>query len=215
MDLLIVGDVHGCYHTFKSLIEDHWKAGDELLIQIGDLVNKGPHSGQCLSYWKKLEKKYPDHTLLIRGNHEQFLINGGEFLKETIKGTTLEESIIAAGMKVSKVQKWLSQKPLKWENDYLLVTHAGISKTAFDPYSINSRDGVLFNKGALKRLDKIQVKGHSIVDGHKPVFSTAENAWYIDTGAWGKKYLSAIRFSEEGEMLKVIRVQTQAEDRLR
>ncbi len=58
MNLLIVGDVHGCYHTFKKLVDENWNPEEELLIQIGDLINKGPHSGLCSKYWRKLEKKY-------------------------------------------------------------------------------------------------------------------------------------------------------------
>lgn len=215
MNVLIVGDVHGCYHTFKQLVEEHWKPGEEILIQIGDLINKGPHSGECIKYWRKLEKKYPNHTVFIRGNHEQFLINGGGFLKESVKGTTLEESIEQAGVKVAKVQKWLAKTPLKWENEHMLITHAGIGKFVVDPYDVKDREGVLFNKGALKCLDKVQVKGHSIVDGNKPLFKPAENAWYIDTGAWLKKYLSAIRFSETGSKLEVIRVATNEADKTR
>ncbi len=215
MNLLIVGDVHGCYHTFKKLVEENWKPEEEILIQIGDLINKGPHSGLCLKYWRKLEKKHPGRTILIRGNHEQFLIDGGRFLKETVKGVSLEESIENAGLKVSKARKRLASTPLKWENDNLLITHAGVSKSAINPFNTTTRDGVLFNKSALKRLGKLQIKGHSIVEGNKPLFSTSENAWYLDTGAWMKKYLSAMKFSSAGEKLEVIRVQTEETDKVR
>lgn len=215
MNLLIVGDVHGCYHTFKKLVEENWNPEEELLIQIGDLINKGPHSGLCLKYWRKLEKKHPERTILIRGNHEQFLIDGGRFLNETVKGVSLEESIENAGLKVSKVRKRLAKTPLKWENEHLLITHAGVSKSALNPYSTTARDGVLFNKGQLKCLDKLQIKGHSVVEGNKTLFSTSENAWYIDTGAWMKKYLSAMKFSPTGDKLEVIRLQTQELDKVR
>ncbi len=215
MNLLIVGDVHGCYHTFKKLVKENWNPEEELLIQIGDLINKGPHSGLCLKYWRKLEKRHPERTILIRGNHEQFLINGGRFLKETVKGVSLEESIENAGLKVSKVRKRLAKTPLKWENEHLLVTHAGVSKSAVNPYSTTARDGVLFNKGPLKNLTKLQIKGHSIVEGNKPLFSTSENAWYLDTGAWVKKYLSAMKFTADGVKLEVIRVLTEDADKVK
>jgi serine/threonine protein phosphatase 1 len=215
MNLLIVGDVHGCYHTFKQLVEEYWNPQEEILIQIGDLINKGPHSGLCLKYWFQLQEQFPYKTLLIRGNHEQFMIGGGAFLKESVKGVTLEKSIENAGLTVSAVRRYLQNTPLKWENEDVLVTHAGVSKTASNPYSLTAKDGVLFNKGALKRMDKLQVKGHSIVDGNKPLFSPSENAWYIDTGAWMKKYLSAIRLNEQGEKLEVIRLQTLEVDKVK
>lgn len=215
MNLLIVGDVHGCYHTFKKLVKENWNPEEEILIQIGDIINKGPHSGLTLKYWRKLEKKHPGRTVLIRGNHEQFLIDGGRFLKETVKGVSLEESLQNAGLKVDKVRRRLAKTPLKWENEHILITHAGVSKSATNPFNTTTRDGVLFNKGSLKRLDKLQIKGHSIVEGSKPLFSTSENAWYIDTGAWMKKYLSAMKFSPSGEKLEVIRLQTEEADKVR
>ncbi len=215
MNLLIVGDVHGCYHTFKKLVDENWNPEEELLIQIGDLINKGPHSGLCLKYWRKLEKKYPERTVLIRGNHEQSLIEGGRFLKATVRGISLEESIENAGLKLSKVRKRLAKTPLKWENEHMLITHAGVGKSALTPYSTTARDGVLFNKGPLKCLDKLQIKGHSIVEGNKPLFSTSENAWYLDTGAWMKKYLSAMKFTSSGEKILVIRQQIEEADKER
>ena len=56
MKLLVIGDVHGCYYTLKELVEKHWHPGEEILIQLGDLINKGPYSGKCIKYWQELEK---------------------------------------------------------------------------------------------------------------------------------------------------------------
>lgn len=116
-------------------------------------------------------------------------------------------------LNLKKVRKWLEALPLKWENEDLLITHAGIARNNKDPWHVSSRSGVLFNKGPLASLDKIQIKGHSIVEGNKPVFNPKENAWYIDTGAWTKKYLTALRLNLQGEKLAVVRVPTDQRDR--
>lgn len=215
MDVLVVGDVHGCFHTFKKLIRKHWRPGHELLVQVGDLVNKGPHSLSSLIYWQKLEKKYGRQVLLLRGNHEQMLLDS---LKD--EGLDNAASDLAAQVRAShklqteKLIPWLEALPLKWDNGDILITHAGISKKARDPYSLTAANGILYNKEALKRLPSVQVKGHSIVDGNKPVFVPSENAWYIDTGAWAKKYLSALRISAKGECLAVIRLKTEKADKV-
>lgn len=213
MDLLIIGDVHGCYFTLKKLLKDHWDPQNTLLIQAGDLVNKGPHSAQCIKFWMGLEKKYPGRVVLIRGNHEQKLIQSIKMPSIFNTAGMARQGLKKAGMSLKEVRNWLDALPLQWENEHILVTHAGIAKNAKDPFNISSRKGVLHNKGPLKRLDKLQVKGHSIVEGNKPVFIPAENAWYIDTGAWTKKYLSALRLSLTGEKEEVIRVATQSQDR--
>ena len=75
MKVFIVGDVHGCYHTFKQLIEDHWNKKDEYLVLVGDLINKGPHSFEAFSYFLTLKEEYPYQVFLIRGNHEQHFLN--------------------------------------------------------------------------------------------------------------------------------------------
>ena len=125
----------------------------------------------------------------------------------------LYKDVLKQGMQVACVAKWFSELPLFWENDDMLITHGGVAKKGKKLVSAEAKNGVLYNKGPLKCLKKVQVKGHSIVTGDRPVFVPRENAWYIDTGAWTKKYLSAILFSEEGDMLRVVRIKTSGKDK--
>ncbi len=205
-DLLIIGDVHGCSYTLKKLVKEHWDPKTTVLIQVGDLVNKGPNSVKCVSYWMKLSAKYPDRVIMLRGNHEQFLIQSIKrpFLKNP--ASSLRADFKNSKLNLKKLKKWLQSLPLKWENEYILITHAGIAKGNKDPYKIRSAKGVLFNKGPLKNVGKVQVKGHSIVEGHKPHFNVKENAWYIDTGAWTKKYLSGLVLSPDGKLMNIVRI---------
>lgn len=67
-DLLIVGDVHGCYDEMLEIIK---LANDEtkkplVNIFVGDMINKGPKSEEVLEYLLKAK-----HTYCVRGNHEQ------------------------------------------------------------------------------------------------------------------------------------------------
>ncbi|MEQ9262515.1 MAG: metallophosphoesterase family protein [Owenweeksia sp.] len=207
MKILVIGDVHGCYHTLSSLVEKYWKPEEQTLIQLGDLINKGPHSGKCIRYWQKLENDFPGKTVLLRGNHEQMLLD--YFYKkkpeDSVKG--LIHNIQTEGLRIEGVCEWLSQKALKWETEGILVTHAGISKSIKNPFDVTNSKGVLLNRSPLKRLDKIQVVGHTMIRGGKPVFNPKENAWFMDTGAWTKKYLSALSISVNGENPKVVREQ--------
>ena len=38
MNLFIVGDIHGCYYTFKTLLQRYWDEKNDVLIQVGDLI---------------------------------------------------------------------------------------------------------------------------------------------------------------------------------
>ncbi len=205
MKILIIGDVHGCYHTLKSLVDKHWKPEEQVLVQLGDLINKGPFSGKCIRYWQELEKANPGRTVLLRGNHEQSLINHYTGKNPLPELKPLVDNITAEGLSLKKVCEWLAIKGLRWETEGVLITHAGISKNADDPFEISSKKGVLNNRSSLRRLEKVQVVGHTMVQGGKPVFNPRENAWFIDTGAWTRKYLSALIISEDGTEAKVIR----------
>ncbi len=48
MNLLIIGDIHGCFNTFKTLLDKHWKSDAEILIQLGDLIDRGNFSAETL-----------------------------------------------------------------------------------------------------------------------------------------------------------------------
>ena len=106
---------------------------------------------------------------------------------------------------------WLAQRPLFWENDALLVSHAGIADVP-NAYAPTDNDGLLWRRGPLKRLGKLQVVGHTPTLDGRPVFDTEHQACYLDTGAYQNKVLTGIRFSPEARVLDIISVPTVARD---
>lgn len=71
--LLIVGDVHGCIAELRALLakvafSPVAKGGSDLLVSVGDLVNKGPASGEVVRLARELG------ALCVRGNHEDSLL---------------------------------------------------------------------------------------------------------------------------------------------
>jgi hypothetical protein len=79
--IVAVGDVHGAYDRFVAIlrtagvIDDrlHWAAGKTHLVQLGDIVDRGPDSRKALDLMQRLEAEAPHaggqvHALL--GNHE-------------------------------------------------------------------------------------------------------------------------------------------------
>ncbi|QNP51115.1 metallophosphoesterase [Hymenobacter qilianensis] len=69
MNLFIVGDVHGCYFTFLELLQ-HWNPAREMLIQVGDLVDRGNFSPETVAAAISLNLKHPKQTVFLKGNHE-------------------------------------------------------------------------------------------------------------------------------------------------
>ena len=83
----VVGDIHGCFSILMAKLRqyrfDPWQ---DLLVSVGDVIDRGPDSLRCL---KLLRKRW---IVAVRGNHEQmaldalatgdkfmWLINGGSW----------------------------------------------------------------------------------------------------------------------------------------
>jgi len=202
----IVGDVHGCYYTLKDLLQNHWRPAKEDLIFVGDLINKGPFSAQTVDYIIQLQQEHPGRVFVVRGNHEQSFV---KYLHN--KGGTdfepLKQALKSLGYTTGELRKFFGQLPLSWENDRLLVSHAGVCDCAGDAFDVHNRQGVLYNRKPLSRLRKTQVVGHNIISRGKPLFKPQENAWFIDTGAWCFDRLSALRFKKGRDQPKIIQVQ--------
>lgn len=85
--IVAVGDIHGDYENFLSLLKGANLVSDDLrwigakthLVQIGDIMDRGPGAKDALDLLMRLEKEALAaggmvHTLL--GNHEELNITG-------------------------------------------------------------------------------------------------------------------------------------------
>lgn len=208
MRILAVGDVHGCYYTFKKLVDEHFDPTSMFLVQLGDLINKGPHSAQCIRFAQQLRKKYPYQVFFLKGNHEVKIDNPGKDPRALKTRRQLREK----GIDVARLHKWVSSLPLKWENPKILITHAGVSAHSRVPFSEQNHRGVLFNRQPLANVGKVQIVGHVLQEDYRPRYDLQANAWYIETGCWQGKYLTALELSYNGKILGVYRQKTLKSD---
>ena len=208
MNLFLIGDVHGCFNTLQNLLK-HWNPATDHLIQVGDLVDRGAHIPETVELAQTLSEQYPDSTTFLMGNHEHALLHhygpSGPYqgwLKWGGRSTT--DQYKRRPKLLARHLSWLVKRPLSWENDHVLVSHAGITASphALDP---DSPDGLLWTRSPLKRLTgQLQVVGHTPMDDGEPVFDRASNALYIDTGAVFGRNLTGLRLSPTGEVLDTI-----------
>lgn len=115
-NVLIVGDVHGCYDEMRGLIEQTRQAitdGRELMVLfVGDLVRKGPESLKVLRYVRDTTCVYS-----VRGNHEEKVLKS-----------------IVAHKNGSPVKVTLSETDLKWIHE---LTAEDFSMLKALPYTIS------------------------------------------------------------------------------
>ncbi len=84
---IAIGDVHGGLTQFLSILRrtglvnagNEWVGGCTTLIQLGDLIDRGPHDRQVLDLIMELQKEAPQQggqVLVALGNHEVMNVMG-------------------------------------------------------------------------------------------------------------------------------------------
>lgn len=168
---IVVTDIHGCFFSFKSLLEEKVgiRKGDQLYL-LGDYINKGPHSKQVLDYLLELQEK-GYNLYFLRGNHEQELLN-------FLEGSTSLDSFISKGgstLLKSFELNHPSEISSRYINfirgmgyfielpDYYLV-HAGFNFSKQNPF-LESEE-LLNIRGYEVDIEK--TKGRKVIHGHSP-----------------------------------------------
>lgn len=136
--ILAIGDIHGHFEKFRSAYEKaKVDAADDLLVFLGDYIDRGPSVRRTLEFVMKLAVE--KNVVLLRGNHEQmmldyffggatgesWLMNGG---KETMAELLAWEKESPGA--VARVLAFLRELPLshtvEQEGERYFFAHAGV-----------------------------------------------------------------------------------------
>ena len=79
MNIFVIGDIHGCLNQLISIHDQifnykSYKKEEDLLIYIGDYIDRGPKSKQVIDQILQLKNK-EIKTVFLMGNHEEMMID--------------------------------------------------------------------------------------------------------------------------------------------
>jgi serine/threonine protein phosphatase 1 len=176
---LVIGDIHGCVKTLQALLEKKIIISKEDQIYfVGDYIDRGPDSKGVLDYLIDL-KDEGFHTVFIRGNHEEMLIEslsgemyfqswiyngGGATLKSF--GLSQEEFLsLPVDRKLpSKYMEFLSFTTYYIELDKSFIVHAGFN--FYDENPFHDLDAMIWSRNF--DYDRFKAKGKPVIHGHTP-----------------------------------------------
>lgn len=71
--LLCIGDVHGCASELETLLRHLDAEPTDRLVFLGDYVDRGPQSLDCVRIVLEMKRSFPG-TVALRGNHEEMFL---------------------------------------------------------------------------------------------------------------------------------------------
>ncbi|WP_180146654.1 metallophosphoesterase [Acinetobacter sp. YH12052] len=199
--LWAVGDIHGCYNLLMTRLKEiGFDFENDLLVAVGDLVDRGTQNMECIELLSK------SWFTSVRGNHEDLCIwglsnraamqchveNGGEWFY------VLDEQ------EMRNIAKTFAELPVVLEVNHggkkFGFVHGHIEENDWDEFKLS------FEKESIRDADQLAMWGryrldedknqythvsgvHAVIMGHtvtqKPC--KRDNCYWIDTGAvhWG------------------------------
>src|SRR4029453_15688696 len=85
--IVAIGDLHGDFEAWRAIAaaprlmdsKGRWTGGNATLVQMGDIVDRGPDSLKIIHDLMKLQRdapKHGGHVVVLLGNHEAMMMTG-------------------------------------------------------------------------------------------------------------------------------------------
>lgn len=118
---LVVGDIHGCFDEFLTLLEKAEITEHDRVVSVGDLIDRGPKSAEVVRYFAER----PGRFFAVRGNHEEKHIQNQERSFPTLAGWIVRHTTEGAAYK--SMLRHLATLPSYLDLGEAIVVHAGLA----------------------------------------------------------------------------------------
>lgn len=116
MQTLVIGDIHGCYDEFQSLLDKAGLTKDDSIVSVGDCVDRGPNTPAVLSFFQE-----KPNTRLIMGNHERKHVRADRYEVKLARSQKI--SRIQFGVTYPDALAFMSELPLYLDLPDALIVH--------------------------------------------------------------------------------------------
>lgn len=191
-NIWLVGDLHGCFaRMMAALRERKFDPYQDLLLSVGDLIDRGPQSAECLDL---LRYRW---VYAVRGNHEQMaleaLADGDMRLWEMNGGDWYTQRAASQKQRLTALIARCRRLPLIIElhsgEQVHVIAHADYPAAVYRWQRIVDEQQVMWRR---QRLTDHLAGRHGAIAGadhfwfgHTPLKRRydSDNQHYIDTGA--------------------------------
>lgn len=115
--IAILSDVHANFAALKAVLDDAKLQGCDQYICLGDVAGYHTDINQCIEALSEIPE-----LVLIRGNHDQYLISGGGCPRSRHVTLTLQYQ---RGIIKNKNLQWLTQSLPNYSTEQTYYTHGG------------------------------------------------------------------------------------------
>lgn len=222
--IFAIGDIHGCSEELEELLEkiklDGKLKKSDVLVFLGDYVDRGPYSRKVIEKLILVKKEYPN-AYFLRGNHEDMILDflgfGGNYgsfcivngaklffkdygIEDFYFWDNLDQVSIKYPETSESISKRIPKDHLKFlletehglvSEDYILV-HAGIDP--WEKLENQTSEELLWIREMFLNWphseQQVIVHGHTITDN--PYYDEDRKTINIDTGCFQGGLLTAV-----------------------
>lgn len=168
---IAIGDIHGCNHTFKALLEQISLTKDDELTLLGDYVDRGLDSkGVIDTIFKLRNEGYNVRTL--SGNHEKLMLEAldplaqkSEF-KHWYSKCGGEKTMKSFGDTYPMYQHFFKGLDDYFEDENFIFVHAGLNFKNKDPFNGND---IFWIRDWYQDINRDWLGNRIIIHGHTPI----------------------------------------------
>ena len=139
MKTVIISDVHGCSGALRTLLAKIFPdPKEDRLIMLGDLFDRGPDSWGVFQMVKELADAYGDRFVLLRGNHEDYLMQPKLTFQQRLVWERVGRGATARSFKQHGEKM---EDTLPWLKDHVVFYYRGESSQPSGSADSRAADG--------------------------------------------------------------------------